>query len=51
MAKLTRLYVVKSLSELIPYERNNKIHKDNVVRIADSIKRNEYISPIIIDEA
>ena len=35
---------------MIPYEQNTKIHTDNVEEIAKSIQRNEYITPIIVDE-
>jgi len=39
-----------SLWKIIPYERNTKIHWENVEEIAKSIQRNEYITPIIVDE-
>lgn len=42
--------VTVKLSDLVPYEKNNKIHWDNVDHIAKSIKRNGYITPIIVDE-
>lgn len=45
-----RVYKKIQLSKIKPYERNNKKHDKNVDRIADSIKRNEYIAPIIVDE-
>lgn len=37
-------------SDLIPYEKNNKKHGDNVDEIVKSIQANTYITPIIIDE-
>lgn len=40
-----------NLSEIIPYERNNKIHKEKDIKeIAKSIKKNWYVAPIIVDE-
>lgn len=39
-----------SLSEIIPYEKNNKKHWKNVDEIIKSIQANTYITPIIIDE-
>lgn len=39
-----------SVSSLVPYDHNNKIHWSNVEHIAKSIDRNWYVSPIIIDE-
>ena len=50
MVTAQRQYKKILLSEVVSYERNNKKHWKNVARIADSIKRNEYIAPIIIDE-
>lgn len=39
------------LSEIIPYEKNNKIHKEKDIKeIAKSIQKNGYVAPIIIDE-
>jgi ParB-like chromosome segregation protein Spo0J len=38
------------LDTLVPYERNTKIHSENIDDIIKSIERNEYITPIIIDE-
>jgi len=44
-------YIKKNIEELIPYEFNNKKHsKEQVDKIINSIKENEYINPIIIDE-
>lgn len=38
------------IEEIKPYERNNKIHMENVDAIADGIRRNTYVSPIVVDE-
>lgn len=48
--QVIKQYISISVSSLIPYARNNKNHGQNVERIAASIKRNEYVTPIIIDE-
>jgi len=47
---ITKKLITVPLTKLIPYEQNTKIHTDNVEEIAKSIQRNEYITPIIIDE-
>ncbi len=47
---LQKSYITLPLADLVPYHRNNKIHSDNVKRIVASIERNEYITPIIVDE-
>jgi ParB-like chromosome segregation protein Spo0J len=47
---VTKKLKTVSLSTLIPYENNTKIHAENVEEIAKSIQRNEYITPIIVDE-
>lgn len=47
---ITREYVKFMVKELKPYERNNKIHGDNVNEIVKSIQANTYISPICVDE-
>lgn len=44
-----RKYQSKKLNDITPYARNNKVHWDNVDRIASSIKRNEYITPIVVN--
>jgi ParB-like chromosome segregation protein Spo0J len=38
------------INKIIAYEKNNKIHKDNVQKIIQSIQANTYIAPIIVDE-
>jgi len=43
-------YIKIKLSDLIPYERNNKKHWLNVDEIVKSIKANTYITPIVVDE-
>ncbi len=44
--------ITKKLKKVsfIPYEINTKIHGVNVEEIANNIQRNEYITPIIVDE-
>lgn len=40
-----------NLNEIIPYSRNNKVHKENDIKeIAKSIEKNWYVAPIIVDE-
>lgn len=44
-------FIELNLSEIIPYERNNKIHTEKDIKeIAKSIKKNWYVAPIIVDE-
>ena len=46
-----RTYQILELNKLIPYEKNNKIHKDkNISEIVKSIQANTYVNPIIVDE-
>ena len=40
------------LSELVPYENNAKHHtEESVAKVKASIERNEYVTPIIVDES
>ena len=48
--KAQKILKTIKVSEMIPYERNNKKHEKNVNEIVKSIQRNQYITPIIIDE-
>jgi len=51
MKKLKKEQVTLDLSEIIPYERNNKIHTDrDINEVIKSIQKNWYIAPIIVDE-
>ena len=50
VTKVTKKYISVDISTIVEYEKNNKIHSENVDRIVDSIKRNEYISPIIVNQ-
>ena len=43
-------FIKVKIDTIIPYEKNNKIHGENVDKIVQSIQRNTYIAPIIIDE-
>lgn len=47
---MKREYIKLNLSDIKPYEKNNKKHGKNVDEIVKSIQANTYISPIIIDE-
>ena len=48
---MEKLYIKEKLENLVPYEFNNKKHsKKQIDLIINSIKENEYINPIIIDE-
>lgn len=47
---ITKQLLRINLDTLVPYERNTKIHAENIDDIIKSIERNEYITPIIIDE-
>lgn len=47
---MEKKYIEMKIWDLKAYKNNNKIHWKNVDRIAASIKRNEYIAPIIVDE-
>lgn len=48
---LEKEFVSLSLSEIIPYEKNNRIHTSkDIDEIIKSITKDTYISPIIIDE-
>lgn len=48
---ITKKLISLKIEEIREYELNNKIHSDfNISHIAKSIERNEYISPIIVDE-
>lgn len=38
------------ISEIKPYNRNNKKHWNNIIEIVKSIQANGYITPILIDE-
>ena len=42
--------IMLGIDEVIPYERNAKIHKDNVALIANSIKQFGFKQPILIDK-
>lgn len=51
MKPLKKEQVTLELSEIIPYERNNKIHKEkDINEVIKSIQKNWYIAPIIVDE-
>lgn len=43
-------YVMKKVSEIIPYENNPRENDDAVNDVAESIKQCTYIAPIIVDE-
>ena len=44
-------YILLKISELKPYEKNNKKHKEkDISEVAKSIKESSYIAPIIVDE-
>lgn len=45
-----KTYITIQTKDLIPYEKNNKKHGENVARIVASIQRNQYITPIVVDE-
>ena len=47
---ITKQLLRINLDTLVPYERNTKIHAENIDDIIKSIERNEYITPIIVDE-
>lgn len=48
---ITKKLITLKIGEIREYDLNNKIHSDfNISHIAKSIERNEYISPIIVDE-
>lgn len=47
---IKREYKKLKLSDIKPYERNNKKHGTNVDEIVKSIQSNTYIAPIIVDE-
>jgi len=47
---ITKQLLRIKLDTLVPYERNTKIHSENIDDIIKSIERNEYITPILIDE-
>jgi hypothetical protein len=41
---------LRPIDELIPYERNSKLHTDqDVVELAEGIKKNGFIQPIVVD--
>jgi hypothetical protein len=41
---------IVNISELVEYERNNKIHSENVDEIVKSIQAIGYVAPIVVDE-
>lgn len=44
-------YILLKIKDLIPYEKNNKKHKEkDISEVAKSIKESNYLAPIIIDE-
>lgn len=48
---LKKEFIEIKLSEIIPYENNNKIHTDkDVWEIIKSIQKDWYIAPIVVDE-
>lgn len=50
MGKIAKVQEV-TLSQLVPYERNAKLHTDKQIgEIADSIKEFGFINPILIDK-
>lgn len=51
MQEIKKEYLKINISELRPYEKNNKKHtKKDIDEVAKSIKENSYLAPIIIDE-
>jgi ParB-like chromosome segregation protein Spo0J len=49
---LNRDFVELTLSEIIPYPKNNRKHsKKDIDEIIKSIQKDGYIAPIIVDEA
>lgn len=43
-------YVVRKLSELVPYANNPRLNDDAVDDVAESIRQCSYVAPIVVDE-
>lgn len=51
MQEIKKEYLKINISELKPYEKNNKKHtKKDIDEVVKSIKESSYIAPIIVDE-